>query len=229
MPCQTCLPDDPDYCTECNFFGEFLILYEGKCSADCPSGTYKEAYQCIPCDDKCKTCAEKSGSTCTSCLGGYEQFPFLYGNTCVDECVFGFYGNRFDADCQECVAPCETCSEIATNCTSCIMPPPGEPITKFLHEFECKSQCPDGWVADDQSRSNVCERCSDNCATCFGSRDQCSTCKPGFKLNTLDLTCVQECPKDITVTMTKGGIELCEPCDSKCVTCAGKPDYCTSC
>jgi hypothetical protein len=44
VPCLTCSPDDPDECTECNFFDEYLILYEGKCSADCPVGTYKEAF-----------------------------------------------------------------------------------------------------------------------------------------------------------------------------------------
>ena len=93
-PCKTCLASDPDYCTECNIIDEYLILYEGKCYSDCPERTYQEAYECYPCDDKCKTCAIDSGSVCTSCYGGFASFPFKYGNTCVDECVFGFYGNR---------------------------------------------------------------------------------------------------------------------------------------
>jgi len=44
VPCLTCRPGEPDYCTECSFFDEYLILYEGKCSVDCPLGTYKEAF-----------------------------------------------------------------------------------------------------------------------------------------------------------------------------------------
>ena len=93
-PCLTCLTGLPDMCTSCNTIDEYLILYDFKCSPDCPERTYKEAYQCYPCDEKCKTCAENSGSTCTSCFGGFSNFPFLYGNTCVEECEYGFYGNR---------------------------------------------------------------------------------------------------------------------------------------
>ena len=122
-------------CTSCNTIDEYLILYDFKCSPDCPERTYKEAFQCFPCDDKCKTCKENSGSHCTSCFGGYSNYPFLYGNTCVDECEYGFYGNRRDADCQTCVDPCETCAEESWRCTSCKMPPAGEPITTFYHDY----------------------------------------------------------------------------------------------
>ena len=81
-------------CTACNVQETYLILYGNKCYEDCPERTYKEAYQCIPCDDKCATCPDNSGSLCLSCFGGYSDFPFLYGNTCVDQCEYGYYGNR---------------------------------------------------------------------------------------------------------------------------------------
>ena len=45
FPCLTCRDDDPDYCTSCNqYFEDYLILYEGKCTIDCPVRTFKEAY-----------------------------------------------------------------------------------------------------------------------------------------------------------------------------------------
>ena len=110
------------------------------------------------------------------------------------------------------------------------MPLPGEPITKFFHDFECKSECPKGWVADEDSRSNECELCSDNCLTCSGSKDQCTTCKAGMKLNTMDLTCVASCPKDVSVLVVDPAVgETCVPCDSSCVTCKGSPTFCTAC
>ena len=153
----------------------------------------------MPCDEKCKTCAKYSGNTCTSCYGGFSDFPFLYGNTCVEECIFGFYGDRTTAKCSTCLDPCETCTDEPDKCLSCKMPPAGEPIREFFHDYDCKDSCPDGWVANVPERSNVCEKCSDNCATCINTSDQCFTCKPGMKLNTLDQTCVPECPADITV------------------------------
>ena len=102
FPCSTCRADDPDYCLSCNYFDEYLILYDGKCSPNCPERTYKEAYNCYPCDDKCKTCASDSGSTCLSCWEGDSDFPFLYGNTCVDQCVDTYYGDRDTAKCEKC-------------------------------------------------------------------------------------------------------------------------------
>ena len=117
----------------------------------------------------------------------------------MDECVHGYYGNRVEADCQPCEGLCETCSETPTNCTSCKLPPAGEPITKFYYNNECIDECPPGWLADVDNRDNVCKRCNENCATCSGSDDRCSTCKAGYKLNTLDQTCVLRCPAGITV------------------------------
>ena len=101
LPCLTCLPNDPNYCLSCNQYNpsEYLISFDGLCKPDCPSYSYREAYMCRLCDDKCKTCAQHSGSTCTSCNSDSEKFPFLYGNTCVDTCIFGFYGNQADASC----------------------------------------------------------------------------------------------------------------------------------
>ena len=138
LPCLTCLPENPDYCLSCNqFTDKYLILHDGKCNTECPNTHWQSAYTCLPCDPKCKTCAQFSGSTCTSCYGGFSTFPFLYGNTCVDTCIHGFYGNRDDAQCQTCVDPCETCVDRADKCTSCKYPEPGEPITSFYFQNKC--------------------------------------------------------------------------------------------
>ena len=115
----------------------------------------------------------------------------------MDTCVDTYYGDRGTNKCEKCEDPCETCTEEKDKCLSCKLPAPGEPITKFFHDFECKPECPAGWVADEDTRSNVCELCSDNCLTCSGSKDQCTTCKAGMKLDTTDLTCVSSCQKDV--------------------------------
>jgi hypothetical protein len=43
-PCLSC--NAPSECKSCNDFdiGGYLILYEGKCYADCPDGTYEESF-----------------------------------------------------------------------------------------------------------------------------------------------------------------------------------------
>ena len=143
LPCLECT-SDPDFCLSCNMWeGNYLILYEGKCYEECPVewpiATYREAwYSCKPCDEKCKTCGAKNGKECTSCFGGYSDYPFLYGSTCVNECIHGLYGDRDEAECLPCNAPCETCSESADTCLSCIMPEAGEEISLFYHENQCK-------------------------------------------------------------------------------------------
>ncbi len=151
LPCLTCRPDDPEYCLSCNqYTKEYLILYDGKCNKDCPPQTYQEAYNCLPCDDKCKTCTKYSGSTCTSCHyeNPFAEYPFLSGNTCVDECIYGYFGDLKTGKCSTCVDPCETCTSEPDKCLSCRMPEAGEDIVSFFHDFTCKKSCPNGWVAN---------------------------------------------------------------------------------
>ena len=135
LPCATCRDDDPDYCLSCNQWNpdQFLILDDGVCRVDCPATKYRIAFDCYKCDDRCLTCDQYSGSLCTSC-NNVSNFPFLYGNTCVDTCIHGFYGNFNDASCQTCVDPCETCIDSPDKCLSCKLPPPGEPIHQFYFE-----------------------------------------------------------------------------------------------
>ena len=94
FPCESCEEGRPDICTECNQIDGVKILYDNICYERCPTGTFYESYQCKPCDERCATCDYNSGSICTSCKGGFSPYPFLDGNTCTDECAFGFYGDR---------------------------------------------------------------------------------------------------------------------------------------
>lgn len=84
-------------------------------------------------------------------------------------------------------------------CLSCKMPPAGIPIDKFFFEYQCLDACPTGWVANEDARSNVCELCSDNCASCEKSAMQCATCHAGMKLDLLTMTCVEDCTPLTTV------------------------------
>ena len=48
----------------------------------CKDGCYLKNYQCLRCDDNCKTCSD-SATTCKSCEDGY----YLNSNTCISEMI----------------------------------------------------------------------------------------------------------------------------------------------
>ena len=82
--------------------------------------------------------------------------------------------------------------------------------------------CPDGTtlVATD---GNVCRDCFEDCQTCNGYVNVCTSCSGTRYLH--NGQCLTSCPSGATIP---SGNE-CIDCSSECVTCSGSPDICTTC
>ena len=94
----------------------------------------------------------------------------------------------------------------------------------FLHETKCLTVCPDGFISDPSA--NRCKPCTDNCLTCSGLPNACTSCDKtsDYKFLFHD-DCITECIPDISVQVG----DKCVECDSTCKTCRDTPQTCTSC
>lgn len=118
-PCQTCLADNPNYCLTCNALTGSTILYSNRCYSKCPDRLYVDEFnKCQPCQKPCYTCKQDNPKSCLSC-DILSDFPFLDGNTCRNECPFGYFKNNKTLKCEKCHASCETCIETGTKCVTC--------------------------------------------------------------------------------------------------------------
>ena len=191
-PCQTCSSLNPRSCLSCNALtsDNLLILYKNECLEECPKYTFhdKDMYTCTPCNSKCLDCDRNYGDICTSCKPN-SALPFLDGSTCKKECPFGTYGDKITNRCEKCKAPCHSCFNSATDCSSCDISQAS--LTKYYMEGVCKSQCDPGYTVPLRRKDFVCEKCSSNCATCAGDNNHCLTCKKNSKpyLSLIDNTC----------------------------------------
>jgi hypothetical protein len=61
----------------------------------------------------------------------------LDGNTCVNPCPAGKVG--INKICVTCTSNCRTCSNIQSNCTSCI---PNLTPSVYLSNYQCITSCP---------------------------------------------------------------------------------------
>lgn len=107
------------------------------------------------------------------------------------------------------------------------------------YDGECVVNCGDYFYPDTSQSQPICVDCSlihDNCLKCQDD-GTCLVCTNTTDLNG-DLvvgyltggTCVTNpanCPAGTTVGTAQ--LNLCEPCDSICLTCEVTPDKCTSC
>lgn len=72
---------------------------------------------------------------------------------------------------------------------------------------------------------NLCKACSDDCLTCSGSADACTSCQAeSAKPFLYDSTCLESCPDYYG---SSGG--KCHLCEYPCETCSSGPQVCTSC
>jgi len=77
--CTTCL-GTADTCTSCSTLTSKPFLYQDKCHASCPPGSYLTSPNiCSSCSTNCATCSG-SADYCTSCS---ENLPYLSGSHCV--------------------------------------------------------------------------------------------------------------------------------------------------
>ena len=107
--------------------------------------------------------------------------------------------------CLSCLSPCQTCSGIRSNCTSC------DTTSNYsiLHSATCLAACPDTYYSD----GIQCQQCISPCDTCLNaSNTSCLTCKSGYFQ--LGARCYTVCPDTYFNNIT-----VCSACLSPCATC----------
>jgi proprotein convertase subtilisin/kexin type 5 len=105
----------------------------------CPTGYYNEAtgWVCLPCEGSCASCNGATKNDCLSCASNL-FLNILVGNAgeCIETCAAPLYGEASLRKCLACHPSCATCSQKASNCTSCTTyPDPGTNV--FLSNGAC--------------------------------------------------------------------------------------------
>mmetsp|Transcript_10910 Transcript_10910/g.16555 ORF Transcript_10910/g.16555 Transcript_10910/m.16555 type:complete len:281 (-) Transcript_10910:3532-4374(-) len=183
--CLTC--DQYSYnCTTCGV-SNFLLLREYECVASCGPGYIEDPSNnmCHNCDNRCETCSV-STSNCTSCQFG-SIYPFFFDFNCHPQCPPPKSVQVGDV-CESCDSKCKTCTDEPDHCTSC--------ESHMLYDVinnDCLEMC----IAHEQvfnPSQALCESCHENCLTCAGDVNTCTSCKEDFVLN-MDSRCEPECSR----------------------------------
>ena len=169
-------------CTNCGP-SNMEITSSGLCQ--CLTGFYYQSSgtpKCVPCQNLNSHCQECISNQCTKCEDGYLPSG---------------------SSCNQCTAPCKTCSGSVTTCTDC--------------------------YADRYLDGNHCQLCSSaitNCIECSTSA-VCEVCVTNYNFDSGQGLCVhQGCPSN----QYPDNNGVCQNCDSSCASCsAGGPSACTSC
>ncbi|XP_066908018.1 furin-like protease 2 [Halyomorpha halys] len=155
------------------------------------------------CHEECdKTgCYGPQNTQCISCL------HFKLNKRCVAECPEGYY--RTSKECLEC----------NKDCLSCTGPGRDSCLTCASHLFYvtdlalCIMACPHTYYQDTENRK--CLSCSENCATCQESPNQCTSCEAHLVF--YNHSCLPSCP---TGTF-QNRHQRCVECHSSCTACTG--------
>lgn len=98
---------------------------------------------------------------------------------------------------------------------------------------DCLKDCDtdNGFFEDLSHGLKVCGKCSDNCHTCYGNLENCTTCPPNYFLNSTGsangtYNCAPSC---LDGYFADHVLKKCMPCDKNCYNCEVKKDNCTAC
>lgn len=125
-----------------------------------------------------------------------------------------------DFTCQKCNANCGNCVGDLKFCTSCKTT--GKTLLSAV-DNKCYATCPAGVTVLVNKRGlEMCDACDDICATCRGTSDFCTSCKPGYYLN--GARCVKECSEILAGDKYYKFVNIlsdrtCRACDFPCDTC----------
>uniref|UniRef100_A0A3Q0QVV0 Proprotein convertase subtilisin/kexin type 5b n=1 Tax=Amphilophus citrinellus TaxID=61819 RepID=A0A3Q0QVV0_AMPCI len=215
-----CWGPGPHHCINClHYFLKFKNNTR-MCVSECPSGFFRDdRKRCKKCSSSCETCVGSRSDQCTTCRSG---FHLIEGsNTCVANCLDGFYLDNGMIPCW----PHQPCTCTASNiCTEC---KPG----MSLQGNKCQMTCDPGTYYNGHRRT--CEPCHRACATCAGTGiEACTKCADGYLLE--DWRCVLTCSPGYYLseqTSDNGQVQRsCKKCDSSCYECSGPGERnCSSC
>ena len=212
--CQQCSSS-----TTCNACTIPLFLQGNECVSRCGPGYFQNGYVCTACSAGCAMCS--GPNICLVCLSGQLSF----NGFCYTNCPAGSVKANASA-CVECNAPCKTCTEHPSKCTSC------QSCCGNLFNFKCLDICPVGTYAI----NGTCQYCAYNCKACLGSNTTCTACPEGKIL--FNGNCYDQCPYvmiggvctfNCANGLYKTAMNECKACASQCATCSGNPNNCTTC
>jgi len=164
-------------CTTCSADAAF---HNSSCVSMCPPPLVIKNGICTTCDTICKECSLKS-SNCTKCDTS-STFPYLYSQTCLNNCPQTYYNNLISGICVLCSTlniGCANCSSMSS-CLSC------DSGYIFLTN-KCYQTTPTGYYND----NGIAKTCTGDCATCVDLATKCTSCKT---LNLDGNVCTATCP-----------------------------------
>ncbi|ESU40285.1 Inv, partial [Giardia duodenalis] len=192
--CATYSGSGASACTSCS--GSKYLKSDGTCANTCESKFYADpqSNKCIACSASeggitdCDTCtydAALQGPKCLTCTssGGTKLLKTELDGavTCVEEAQCTAGSTHFKTDDNPRCLPCSDTSGAANDqgvvgCKTC---------TKNSGSPPTCTACLDGYY-DSGNGAVTCTACTgENCAACAkDTKDQCSTCKPGYFLKT---------------------------------------------
>ena len=224
--CVSCNGGTSSNCTACP-----NVLYNGTCSAYCPSHAYLNLTTCYECDYTCGTCNSES-TNCTSCISPYPYqgnnscysvcpsgtFTLSANSSCVVACPSGYLAQG--SNCIVCDSNCLACSGAVTTCTQC-------PSNEYLYNSTCVGVCPYGYYGLGVN----CVACGPNCNSC-SDYNFCTACKnQALYVDPYTGTCNTTC-NTTTYVFNQSCVATCAtgyyPSQSpnQCLPC---PAGCTSC
>lgn len=215
--CQICSPD-LDKCQKC--FDSYILSSDLKtCDSNCLPNEYIEIIEsikkCQKCPINCSKCI--SSLVCKTCAVPY----FLYGNSCVSSCPDSYFSD-FN-NCIPCSLACQKCSSFAV-CWKC------DQEKQFFLEKSKKvctfiADIPKGFYAN--FTLGTVEPCNiQNCDSC-NSFDKCQKCKDGFYLDSMGVTCNNECKEGFGKNNQTGTCESCKV--PNCADCNFNKTGCLRC
>jgi hypothetical protein len=155
------------------------------CMVTCPAGMFAdERNVCQPCEFPCSRC-NSAPDFCDACLPDSGS-PYLRQNIgkCYAQCEEGFYLQHSTQTCERCTGNCNTCVS-QNECLTCNH-------GSYFFAGQCLDSCPVTSIAFKSTEVNECQQCKENCLSCSGTVDTCTTCLPGFLLHKSQ--CVSKCP-----------------------------------
>lgn len=223
--CATC--STSQFCDTCPQ-GTFLVdidpehFHHGKCASRCPEGFVNDTtesvvnFKCVAiCGRNCLSCQDDQ--KCKFCKDGFFMSP---ARQCLANCPLGFFPNKENRKCQECIGHCMRCSDEKT-CNECVSGYIWNSTRQscvFEQAQVCQNNadCPSDQYCE--SSDNRCQICHIDCLECIGpSFDQCTTCRNGQPMDGRTKQCLP-CHKGQYYEASTG---KCLSCDKSCAVCTG--------
>ncbi|EDR22739.1 protein serine/threonine kinase, putative [Entamoeba dispar SAW760] len=242
--------------------------FKGVTCSSCEKNYYLHRNKCTICKPNCDSCIPSSespeSSICLICSSGYYKTNDGICNKAQDDCAIistittmcakCIEGKKLDenGNCIDIIE--ESCGFIVGGkCQECLegynllRNETGTWVCNSSQDFEyCTDTTTTGCLRCEEGKFldqyNLCQVCDLNCATCYGTKTNCTTCNFGYKL-TENNTCeslgslVERCvtffPDASGCAICKDGFyqiyKSCAPCNESCLTCNQNAFNCLSC